>query len=275
MTAAPEVPILPTLFSENNRLYRMRPTNFAVSFAMQAAVICALVFGAMYTPFVPKPPFPRFLDQISPITSPYIPDNASGGGSGGTHDRLPVSRGVPPTINLNLQLTPPEVVLTNPNPQLAIPPSVLAISTVRPQLGALGDPLSRATAPSNGTGGPGGIGNKCCNGDGENNGVGIGNNVGNTYVPGHGGVTQPRVLYDPDPEYSDEARRAKFQGSVILALVVGPDGKPHNMRVQRSAGMGLDEKAMEAVNQWKFQPSMLDGRPVAVRISVEVSFRLF
>lgn len=274
MTAAPEAPILPSLFSENNRLYRMRPTNFAVSFAMQVAVVIALIFAAMYAPF-PKPPIVRFLDRLSSDPGVYIPTNASGGGSGGTHDRLPASRGVPPPMNLNLQLAPPEVVLTNPNPQLPVPVSILATTTVRPQLGAVGDPLSRATAPSNGTGGPGGIGDKCCNGVGDHNGIGIGSNEGILYVPGHGGVTQPRVLYDPDPEYSDEARRAKFQGSVILALVVGPDGKPHNMRVQRSAGMGLDEKAMEAVNQWRFQPSMLDGRPVAVRISVEVSFRLF
>lgn len=275
MTAAPEAPILPTLFAENNRLCRMRPTNFAVSFAMQVAVVIALIFAAMYNPFVTKPPIVRFLDRLSSDPGIYIPDNASGGGSGGTHDRLTASRGVPPPMNLNGQFTPPEVVLTNPNPQLPMPVSILATTTVRPQLGAVGDPLSRATAPSNGTGGPAGIGDKSGTGVGEHNGVGIGSTVGNTYVPGRGGVTQPRVLYDPDPEYSDEARRAKFQGAVILALVIGPDGRPRDMRVQRSAGMGLDEKAMEAVNQWKFQPAMLDGRPVAVRISVEVTFRLF
>jgi TonB family protein len=272
MTLAPEAPILPSLLGDNNSLYRMRPTNFAASFAMQAAVICAIIFAAMYAP-VSKPTIPRFLDRISPITSPYIPD--SGGGSGGAHDKLIASRGVPPPMNLNEQFTPPEVVLTNPNPQQPMPVSILATTTVKPQLGALGDPLSRATAPSNGKGGPAGIGDKCCDGDGKGFGPGAGDNQGTLYRPGRNGVTQPRVLYDPDPEYSNEARATKFQGSVILALIVGPDGKPHDMRVQQSAGMGLDEKAMEAVNQWKFQPATLDGRPVAVRISVDVSFRLF
>jgi protein TonB len=88
-------------------------------------------------------------------------------------------------------------------------------------------------------------------------------------------VTAPRPIYDPDPEYSDAARRAKYQGSVLLWLVVAPNGRPRNIRVQRSLGMGLDEKAIEAVSQWRFQPATLNGQPVAVQINVEVSFRLY
>jgi protein TonB len=83
-----------------------------------------------------------------------------------------------------------------------------------------------------------------------------------------GGVTAPRPIYDPDPEYSDAARRAKYQGSVLLWLVVAPNGRPRNIRVQRSLGMGLDEKAIEAVSQWRFQPATLNGQPVAAQINV-------
>jgi protein TonB len=90
-----------------------------------------------------------------------------------------------------------------------------------------------------------------------------------------GGVSAPRPIYDPDPEYSEEARHAKYQGTVLLSVIVGPDGRPHDIRVQRSLGMGLDEKAIEAVRQWKFEPSMKDGHPVAVQVNVEVSFRLY
>ena len=88
-------------------------------------------------------------------------------------------------------------------------------------------------------------------------------------------MTQPRPIYDPDPDYSDAARKARYQGSVLLWLVVGPEGRPHNIRIQRSLGMGLDEKAISAVNTWRFQPATLNGQPVAVEVNVEVSFRLF
>ncbi len=83
------------------------------------------------------------------------------------------------------------------------------------------------------------------------------------------------MIYDPDPEYSEEARHAKFQGTVLLWMVIGSDGVPHDVRVQRSLGMGLDEKAIEAVRQWRFDPSMKDGHPVAVQVIIEVAFRLY
>lgn len=89
-----------------------------------------------------------------------------------------------------------------------------------------------------------------------------------------GGVSAPRAVYFPDPEYSDEARRARYQGTCVLSLIVGPDGLPRDIKVTRSLGMGLDEKAIEAVKQWRFQPAMKDGGPVAVAINVEVMFRL-
>jgi len=89
-----------------------------------------------------------------------------------------------------------------------------------------------------------------------------------------GGVSPPRPLFSPNPEYSDEARKAKYQGVCVLSLIVGPDGLPWNIRVARSLGMGLDEKAIEAVKQWRFQPAMKGGKPVAVAINVEVQFRL-
>jgi TonB family protein len=85
----------------------------------------------------------------------------------------------------------------------------------------------------------------------------------------------PHAIYDPDPEYSEEARHNKYQGSVILALVVDAQGQPRNLRLQRSLGMGLDEKAMAAVSTWRFKPGTLNGQPVATQINVEVTFRLF
>jgi len=88
-------------------------------------------------------------------------------------------------------------------------------------------------------------------------------------------VSAPHPIYDPEPEYSDEARRAKFQGDVVLWVVIGLDGTPRDIRVQRSLGMGLDQKAIEAVTNWRFQPATKDGHPVTVQVSIEVKFRLF
>src|SRR5580704_7908081 len=87
-------------------------------------------------------------------------------------------------------------------------------------------------------------------------------------------VTPPRATYMPDPEYSEEARETKLQGTCVLSLVVGADGKPRDIAVVRKLGMGLDEKAVEAVRAWTFEPGRKDRAPVAVQIQVEVSFSL-
>ena len=106
-------------------------------------------------------------------------------------------------------------------------------------------------------------------------GPGLDNGYGGGILTIGGGVSAPRAIYKPEPEYSTEARQAKYQGTVVVSLIVGSDGKAHDVRVARSLGMGLDEKAIEAVQQWRFEPAMKDGRPVAVAVNVQVSFRLF
>jgi TonB family protein len=88
------------------------------------------------------------------------------------------------------------------------------------------------------------------------------------------GVTPPRAIYAPDPEYSEEARKEGFQGTCVLWLIVSPEGLPRDIRVKRAIGHGLDEEAVEAIKQWKFEPAQKDGKPVALQINVEVSFRL-
>ena len=89
------------------------------------------------------------------------------------------------------------------------------------------------------------------------------------------GVSVPEVIFSPEPGFSDEARKAKQQGIVGLMLVVGKDGHTYDIHIRQSLGMGLDEKAIEAVGRWRFRPATFNGQPVATRIAVEVDFRLY
>jgi protein TonB len=88
-----------------------------------------------------------------------------------------------------------------------------------------------------------------------------------------GSVSAPSVLSRVEPEYSEEARKAKWQGTVVLTLVVDEHGLPQAMKVTRSLGLGLDQKAIEAVSKWRFKPGMKDGKPVPVIATIEVTFR--
>ena len=143
----------------------------------------------------------------------------------------------------------------------------------------LGDPMAHAVLPSNGTGAGGGIGSGSGGGVGSGKGPGFGpgegGGVGGGIFHVGGGTSAPRPIYSPEPEFSEEARKAKYQGVCTLSLIVGADGRPRNIRVLSSLGMGLDEKAIEAVKNWKFEPAMRDGHPVNVEIAVEVDFHLY
>jgi TonB family protein len=103
--------------------------------------------------------------------------------------------------------------------------------------------------------------------------TGVGEGSGGTYRIG-GGVSQPVPIYRPDPDYSEEARKAKYQGTVIVSVQVDASGHVTNMRVVHPLGLGLDEKALEAINQWRFTPGVKDGVPVTVLAQIEVNFRL-
>ena len=142
----------------------------------------------------------------------------------------------------------------------------------------LGNPLGVTGPPSNGPGSGGGIGSGKGGGVGPGSGVGFGPGSGAGTGGGvfriGGGVSRPELIFKPEPEYSEEARKAKFQGTVTLSIVVMPDGSTSNIRVIRPLGLGLDEKAIEAVRKWRFRPSLKDGNPVPVHANVEVNFRL-
>jgi TonB family protein len=94
-------------------------------------------------------------------------------------------------------------------------------------------------------------------------------------LSGNDGIVRPRITFDPEPDYSDTARQVKWQGTVLLSLVVEPTGTIRDIQIDSPLGAGLDEKSVEAVNNWKFDPAQKDGRPVPVAIKVEVTFHLY
>jgi len=204
-----------------------------------------------------------------------------GGGGGGDRDVLQASRGKLPKFAMT-QITPPVVVIRNENPKLAVEPTIVIppqVQLASNNMPNLGDPMAHAVVPSNGTGSGSGIGSGSGGGVGSGHGPGFGPGEGGGTGGGifhvGGGVSPPRAIYQPEPEFSEEARKAKYQGVCTLGLIVGTDGRPTNIRVLNSLGMGLDEKAMETVKNWKFEPAMKDGHPVRVEIAVEVDFHLY
>ncbi len=220
--------------------------------------------------------------------SPYLPklppggEKAGGGGGGGERMNTPPSKGRLPKFSMT-QLTPPMATIRNPNPKLPAEPTVVVPPDIRvpqPNINAYGDPLAAMITGSGGPGGGGGIGTGCCGGVGSGSGPGVGPGEGGgigggVFRPGRGGVGFPECAYCPDPRFSDEARKAKFMGTVMLRLVVTADGRPINISIVKGAGMGLDENALAAVKGWRFKPAVgPGGKPVAVQVDIEVTFRL-
>jgi TonB family protein len=89
------------------------------------------------------------------------------------------------------------------------------------------------------------------------------------------GITPPRTVSSPEPEFSAEARAAKYRGTVVIGVTVSPEGTPTNIHIIAPLGLGLDAKAVQAVQGWKFTPAMKDGNPVPFEIAVEVDFHLY
>ena len=106
-------------------------------------------------------------------------------------------------------------------------------------------------------------------------GAGSGGNTGGGLRKIGGGVSAPVLLYQVEPQFSEEARKAKAAGNVVVNLWVDDKGNPTHVRVLRGVGMGLDEKAVEAVKQYRFKPALENGKPVTVEMNIEVNFQIF
>jgi len=263
-------------------LYGFRPTAGLTSVLIHIGVV-ALAFSLATTPAVQQM-VKDTVTLVAPLDlAPYVPkmqNQGGGGGGGGDRSPLPASKGRLPRFAPR-QFTPPTVVQTNPNPKLIMEPTLIGpvdLEVPNVNMAQFGDPLGKIGPPSSGPGSGGGIG--------SGSGGGVGSGRGGGYGPGEGGgfgggvyrvgngVTSPTLVFKVEPEYSEEARKAKYQGTVILYVEINERGLPQNPRVVRAVGLGLDEKAIEAVMKWRFRPGMKEGRPVTVAAQVEVNFRL-
>lgn len=276
----PENAVLPTLFGAGYGTYQVRPENFVLSFLSHTLLIGLLLllvhFGVQTAAKLDKPKY-----DSTELVSPYIPHvgtKAGGGGGGGDASKLKASAGTPPKANLQQQIVPPTVEIPKTQAKIIMQPTIIA-DLKFPQPTQMGDPLSKLMVSSNGSGVGSGIGSGSGGGIGSGNGGGLGPGTGGNFGGGlfhvGNGVSAPVPIYSPDPDYSEEARKAKYQGTVVLTVIVGPDGRVHHATVSRSLGMGLDEKAIEKVMVWKFKPATKDAKPVAVEVSVEVQFNLY
>ncbi len=209
-------------------------------------------------------------------------DKAGGGGGGGDRSILPPTKGKPPKFKWT-QLTPPEATLKNPAPKLPVDPSLLGppdLKVQSPNLNNMGDPMAASVNFSGGSGGGGGIGTGGDGGIGSGSGGGLGpgsggGTGGSVFRAGTNGIGQPVCIYCPPPEFSDEARKAKYMGSVLLDVTVTPDGRVIDPVVITGPGMGLDEKAIERVKTWKMRAALgPGGKPTTCRVTIDVHFTL-
>jgi TonB family protein len=263
--------------------YGRQKKSWLMSVALQSAAVAA-VLAAAATPVVQQ----KVRDTVTlimpvdlaPPAAPVKKNVMQGGGGGGDRSPLPASKGRLPKFALQ-QFTPPQQVVANLNPKLSMDPTLIGppdLKLPNVDMAQYGDPLAKIGPPSNGPGSGGGIGSGKGGGIGSGSGGGLGpgegGGVGGGVYRVGGGVTSPQLVSKVEPEYSEEARKAKYQGTVTLYIQVDLDGRAKNIRVLHSLGLGLDEKAMEAVRKWRFKPGTKDGKAVVVEAQIEVNFRL-
>lgn len=248
------------------------PMSTAVAIVLHVVVIGLLVYflaKKVTTLVAPK-------QQVNVVSLEAPPPPAPRkaivmGGGGGQKGPAPVSKGTPPKFSPK-QLLPP-VAPPLEKPKLAVVPTInvdpnLKMATNMPVIGM---PTGKSVSVSMGNGNGSGLGS----GNGNGMGPGSGGNTGGGVYQVGGGVSAPRVVSQVEAEFSEEARKAKLSGNVLIDMYVDSRGNPTRVKVIRGLGMGLDEKAVEAVQQWKFQPAMKDGKPVTVELTIEVGFHIY
>jgi len=157
-----------------------------------------------------------------------------------------------------------------------VAPVVSAPADTTDKAGVLSDSAPATNSQGSGTGGGSGTGSGTGIGEGTGAGIGPGSGGGTgggPFRPGSG-ITAPELVHEVKPDYTEEARRRGLGGDVVLEIVVRSDGRVGTIRVVQGLGGGLDQRAVDAVRQWRFTPARRQGTPVDVIVEVAVEFRL-
>jgi TonB family protein len=263
---------------------KANPWAVGISSSLNIAVLLLFIWlGIRAIRNYVNPPVQATNIDLSDYKGPKAAKDAGGGGGGGDKSIIEANKGKLPE-KAKLDVTPPQPQ-TLEQPKIPMPPTINVQKNIQlpdnanmPMIGMTNSP--NVVMPSAGSGSGAGMGS------GSNGGLGSGN--GNGYGPGSGGnagggvyqvgggISAPSVIHSVEAEFSDEARRAKYQGVCMVSLIVDAQGNPQDIHVARALGMGLDEKAIEAIRQYKFKPAMKDGKTaVPVMITIEVDFRLY
>jgi protein TonB len=266
---------VPDIWSKNTQFTRVQALSIAFH-VLVLALIVAPFLSMIYSPNTTKAGAPTItqITDISPYLAKLHAAAKKAGGGGGANDIKPVSRGRAPKFSYT-QIARP-LVQTPSNPKFPMQPTVLGNpAIVPPNITATnwGDPLASVMTASNGQGSGTGLGNGNGGGMGPGQQYGVGGGFPNA---GTGGYGDPVCIYCPKPDFTDEAVKAKYQGTVLLSAVVTLDGRATNIQVVKGLGLGLDEKAVEALRNSRLKPAIgPDGKPSAVKALFEMEFHLY
>jgi protein TonB len=262
-------------------MYASPKRSGLISALVHVGVFALLIFTGKVVKILPPLVDHASIILPSDLVKYQVTHIESGRSGGGQHDPDPPQHGKLPKISTH-PFVPPTAHIEDQQPVLTMDMAIFgdpAIIIPAINLPFVGDPNSASHAISGGPGGPGGIG--------EDGSGGIGKNGGHTYGNGdeRGGlgnprpgfreeITEPRLITKVDPVYSDEARKSKLQGTVVLRIVINERGLAESIEVTQGLGLGLDERAIDAVKKWRFRPAMRGKMPVPVSALVQVTFRL-
>lgn len=271
---------VPSMFRPLENANEFRHSRW-LSLVVHAVVLLLLVIPVAITSPRPTETIVMLYNKTLPLflNTRQLEQSSGGGGGGGRKTLTPPSKGALPR-GADRQVVPPLVEVKNLAPELVVESTIVA-----PQLAQIpvmnvqiGDPNGILSPLSAGPGRGGGIGIGTGTGVGPGTGAGAGpgndGGVGGGVFSIGGGVSAPVLLSQVQPEYSDDARKARVQGTVELLIVVDANGNVRFDNVQKSLGYGLDQRAIDAVKKWKFVPGKKDGQPVATWVSVLVNFSL-
>jgi len=248
------------------------PTSMAISVGFYAILLGLIWYYQKSLIKIITPPKLIANANLEAPPPPIAPKVVRMGGGGGQKGPTPVSKGTPPKFD-PVQLSPPKVPV---DAKLQVAPTIdvqkdLKMKSDMPNIGM---PNGPAVSMSMGNGNGSGLGS----GNGNGMGPGEGGNYGGGVRQVGGGVKPPTWLHQVEPEFSEEARKAKIGGNVVLAVIIDANGRPiaSSIKVVRGLGMGLDEKAIEAMRESTFHPARDEnGKPVAVAINLEINFQIF